>query len=138
MVEDLAVEGRWSNVTECFSMSSNLSGTMLFPHARWSIFRPLWTMMITLASTSLCSSQFVNMLDLIEYRMHKGGMGCRKLSGHLSLEKRDQVCISWLTHCDARDMDISVSFKDSGLFFGSRAVIAGWIRDVPSLLALQQ
>lgn len=37
------------------------------------------------------SFQFVNMLDLIEYRMHKGHIGCRKLSGHLSVDKRDEV-----------------------------------------------
>lgn len=31
------------------------------------------------------------MLDLIEYRMHKGQVGCRKLSGHLSIDKRDEA-----------------------------------------------
>lgn len=31
------------------------------------------------------------MLDLIEYRMHKGQVGCRKLSGHLSVDKREEV-----------------------------------------------
>lgn len=35
--------------------------------------------------------QFVNMLDLIEFRMRKGGVGCRKLSGHLSIDKRDEA-----------------------------------------------
>lgn len=31
------------------------------------------------------------MLDLIEYRMHKGQVGCRKLSGHLSVDKREEA-----------------------------------------------
>lgn len=31
------------------------------------------------------------MLDLIEYRMHKGHVGCRKLSGHLSVDKREEA-----------------------------------------------
>ncbi|CAN0440996.1 unnamed protein product [Ascophyllum nodosum] len=43
------------------------------------------------AAKALVFSQFVNMLDLIEYRMHKGRLGCRKLSGHLSIQQRDQV-----------------------------------------------
>ncbi|CAM9481009.1 unnamed protein product [Ascophyllum nodosum] len=43
------------------------------------------------AAKALVFSQFVNMLDLIEYRMHKGRLGCRKLSGHLSIQQRDQA-----------------------------------------------
>ena len=34
------------------------------------------------------------MLDLIEYRMHKGQVGCRKLSGHLSVDKREEASAS--------------------------------------------
>lgn len=50
---------------------------------------PRASVLVVVFSTVLY--QFVNMLDLIEYRMHKGQVGCRKLSGHLSVDKRDEA-----------------------------------------------
>lgn len=38
------------------------------------------------------------MLDLIEYRMHKGHVGCRKLSGHLSVDKREEASAFFSHH----------------------------------------
>ena len=40
----------------------------------------------------------MNMLDLIEYRLHKGQVGCRKLSGHLSVDKRAEVSSFEISH----------------------------------------
>ncbi|CAM9136543.1 unnamed protein product [Ectocarpus fasciculatus] len=45
------------------------------------------------AAKAIVFSQFVNMLDLIEFRMHKGQVGCRKLSGHLSVDKREEASL---------------------------------------------
>lgn len=39
------------------------------------------------------------MLDLIEYRMHKGHVGCRKLSGHLSVDKREEASFFFEPGC---------------------------------------
>ena len=36
-------------------------------------------------------SQFVNMLDLVEYRLQRGGVKCLKLLGHLTVEQRDTI-----------------------------------------------
>lgn len=36
-------------------------------------------------------SQFVNMLDLLEYRIQLGGIACVKLMGNMTLEQRDSV-----------------------------------------------
>ncbi len=36
-------------------------------------------------------SQFVNMLDIIEYRVLRGGIGCVKLVGSMNIDQRDTV-----------------------------------------------
>lgn len=36
-------------------------------------------------------SQFVNMLDIIEHRLHLGGVKCVKLSGNMSMDVRDRT-----------------------------------------------
>lgn len=36
-------------------------------------------------------SQFVNMLDILEYRISLGGIKCVKLLGSMSLDQRDKV-----------------------------------------------
>jgi DNA repair protein RAD16 len=36
-------------------------------------------------------SQFVNMLDLLDYRIQRGGIGCKKLLGSMNVEQRDVV-----------------------------------------------
>ncbi len=40
-------------------------------------------------SKAIVFSQFVSFLDLIEYRIKIGGIDCRKLSGHMSVDARD-------------------------------------------------
>lgn len=39
-------------------------------------------------------SQFVNMLDLLEYRITLGGIQCVKLLGSMSIDQRDKVSSS--------------------------------------------
>lgn len=46
-----------------------------------------------LGAKAIVFSQFVNMLDIISYRLQRGGLQCVKLSGSMSLEQRDK-CIS--------------------------------------------
>jgi DNA repair protein RAD16 len=36
-------------------------------------------------------SQFVNMLDLLEYRIMRGGLACVKLVGSMNIQQRDAV-----------------------------------------------
>jgi hypothetical protein len=43
------------------------------------------------AAKSIVFSQFVNMLDLLEYRIKRGGIDCVKLSGHMNITARDKV-----------------------------------------------
>ena len=38
-------------------------------------------------------SQFVNMLDLLDYRIQKSGIQCVKLLGFMNLEQRDKVTL---------------------------------------------
>ena len=46
-----------------------------------------------LGAKAIVFSQFVNMLDIISYRLQRGGLRCVKLSGSMTLEQRDK-CIS--------------------------------------------
>ncbi|CAM9966184.1 unnamed protein product, partial [Phaeothamnion confervicola] len=43
------------------------------------------------AAKAIVFSQFVNMLDLLEYRIKMGGIDCVKLSGHLTVDARNRV-----------------------------------------------
>jgi hypothetical protein len=43
------------------------------------------------AAKAIVFSQFVNMLDLLEYRIKRGGIDCVKLSGHMNITARDKV-----------------------------------------------
>ncbi|CAM9901960.1 unnamed protein product [Ectocarpus sp. 12 AP-2014] len=60
------------------------------------------------AAKAIVFSQFVNMLDLIEFRMHKGQVGCRKLSGHLSVDKREEVLQAFQTDPGVKVLLISL------------------------------
>ena len=44
-----------------------------------------------LGAKAIVFSQFVNMLDLVEYRLQRGGIKCLKLLGYLTVEQRDVV-----------------------------------------------
>jgi SNF2 family DNA or RNA helicase len=44
-----------------------------------------------LGAKAIVFSQFVNMLDLVNYRLQRGGFGCVKLSGNMNLEQRDKA-----------------------------------------------
>lgn len=46
-----------------------------------------------LGAKAIVFSQFVNMLDLISFRLQRGGLQCVKLSGSMTLEQRDK-CIT--------------------------------------------
>ena len=50
-----------------------------------------------LGAKAIVFSQFVNMLDLIDYRVQQGGLGCVKLSGSMTLEQRDKAITSFKT-----------------------------------------
>lgn len=75
----------FSHLVEAFVSAHVVTFALLFD----SRLFPRASALVVVFSTLLC--QFVNMLDLIEYRMHKGQVGCRKLSGHLSVDKRDEA-----------------------------------------------
>jgi DNA repair protein RAD16 len=44
-----------------------------------------------LGAKAIVFSQFVNMLDLIEYRLQTGGISCVKLQGSMNIDQRDKV-----------------------------------------------
>jgi DNA repair protein RAD16 len=54
------------------------------------------------AAKAIVFSQFVNMLDLLEYRIKRGGIDCVKLSGHMNITARDkvlEVCVHACVQC---------------------------------------
>lgn len=59
-----------------------------------------------LGAKAIVFSQFVNMLDIISYRLQRGGLQCVKLSGSMTLEQRDK-CISAFK----ADPDVKVSAR---------------------------
>ncbi len=59
-----------------------------------------------LGAKAIVFSQFVNMLDLISYRLQRGGLQCVKLSGSMSLEQRDKCITAFKA-----DPDVKVSRK---------------------------
>lgn len=50
-------------------------------------------------------SQFVNMLDLVDYRIQLGGLKTVKLMGSMNIEQRDRVCA-----LNATTLDFCVDF----------------------------
>ncbi len=44
-----------------------------------------------LGSKAIVFSQFVNMLDLLKYRLERGGFRCLQLLGHMSVDQRDDI-----------------------------------------------
>ena len=44
-----------------------------------------------LGAKAIVFSQFVSMLDIIEYRLQLGGVECVKLQGSMTLDQRDKV-----------------------------------------------
>lgn len=58
-------------------------------------------------------SQFVNMLDIVEYRIRTGGIECSKLLGSMSLEQRDTVIRRFKE--DAKVKVLLISLKAGGV-----------------------
>lgn len=58
-------------------------------------------------------SQFVNMLDLIMYRLHMAGIPCVKLDGHMSVKARDKVINAFKE--DPRVKVFLISLKAGGM-----------------------
>ena len=59
-------------------------------------------------SKALVFSQFVNMLDLLEYRIKLGGIGCVKLLGHMNINERDLTIKKFQNDVSTRVMLISL------------------------------
>ena len=59
-------------------------------------------------SKALVFSQFVNMLDLLEYRIKLGGIGCVKLLGHMNINERDLTIKKFQNDISTRVMLISL------------------------------
>eukprot|EP01084_Bolivina_argentea_P145357 254789_1 len=59
-------------------------------------------------SKAIVFSQFVSFLDLIEYRIKIGGIDCRKLSGHMSVDARDTALNNFRSNSDVKVLLISL------------------------------
>ncbi len=59
-------------------------------------------------SKAIVFSQFVSFLDLIEYRIKIGGIDCRKLSGHMSVDARDTSLREFRMNSDVKVLLISL------------------------------
>lgn len=58
-------------------------------------------------------SQFVNMLDLIQFRLGRGGISCVKLSGNMTMDARDRILQSFRQ--DASVTTMLISLKAGGV-----------------------
>ena len=65
------------------------------------------------AAKAICFSQFVSMLDLIEYRLQKAGVRVVKLNGGMNLAQRDSVLTAFKEDPDVRV--ILISLKAGGV-----------------------
>ena len=54
------------------------------------------------SAKAIVFSQFVNMLDLIEYRIQVGGYRCVKLVGNMSVDHRDKAITSFKEDPDVK------------------------------------
>lgn len=61
-----------------------------------------------LGAKAIVFSQFVNMLDIINYRVQRGGIACVKLSGSMNLEQRDKAITAFKTDPAVKVMLISL------------------------------
>ena len=61
-----------------------------------------------LGTKAIVFSQFVNMLDLINYRVQRGGIACVKLSGSMNLEQRDKAISAFKSDPSVKVMLISL------------------------------
>jgi DNA repair protein RAD16 len=61
-----------------------------------------------LGAKAIVFSQFVNMLDIINFRAQKGGIGCVKLSGSMNLDQRDKTITAFKTDPSIKVMLISL------------------------------
>lgn len=61
-----------------------------------------------LGAKAIVFSQFVNMLDLINYRVQRGGIACVKLSGSMNLEQRDKAIGAFKSDPSVKVMLISL------------------------------
>jgi DNA repair protein RAD16 len=59
-------------------------------------------------SKAIVFSQFVNMLDILEYRIQIGGIGCVKLSGSMTVEQRDKTITAFKEDSTIRVLLISL------------------------------
>lgn len=57
---------------------------------------------------ALVFSQFVNMLDLLEYRIQVGGIRCVKLLGHMNINERDATIKKFQNDVSTRVLLISL------------------------------
>ena len=61
-----------------------------------------------LGSKAIVFSQFVNMLDLLKYRLERGGFKCMQLLGHMSVDQRDDVINQFKQDPDIKVLLISL------------------------------
>lgn len=61
-----------------------------------------------LGAKAIVFSQFVNMLDLIEYRLLRGGIGCSKLQGSMNVDEREITIKSFKENVDIKVLLISL------------------------------
>lgn len=72
-------------------------------------------------------SQFVNMLDLLEYRIQIAGIGCVKLVGSLSVDQRDVIVKQF--QGDVRTKVLLISLKAGGMALNLTAASYIYIMD---------
>lgn len=72
-------------------------------------------------------SQFVNMLDLLEYRIQIGGIGCVKLVGSLNVDQRDVIVKQFQN--DVRTKVLLISLKAGGMALNLTAASYIYIMD---------
>jgi DNA repair protein RAD16 len=65
------------------------------------------------SAKAIVFSQFVSMLDLIEYRLKLAGIQCVKLDGRMSFEARDKYIKSFTS--DASTRVFLISLKAGGV-----------------------
>jgi hypothetical protein len=65
------------------------------------------------SAKAIVFSQFVNMLDLLDYRLQVAGFRVVKLSGHLTVDQRDKVLKSFRE--DAKVTVLLMSLKAGGV-----------------------
>lgn len=66
---------------------------------------------------SIVFSQFVNFLDLVEWRLLKGGIRCVKLDGRMSPEQRDNVIKAFSTNPQITVFLVSLKVSDTCVMF---------------------